>query len=242
MLGIIKDNIRQFHSRYLRRRAKSSREIWLQSPILILAPHPDDEALGCGGLITRLCREVNPPHVAILTGGGGSLRGHSDMPEEEVIKARRQLTLNSARELGLPESNIQFLDFVDGYLSEQPKEEIEKLKELIKEVNPQTILVPHSGEGWPDHLAVRQIGLDMAPTGTDVYEYCVWMWYYNVWKLDWKNACSLKMSPEEHAAKLRAVDAYVKPLAPTGTPWSGILPKPFLRANTSDTELYFKIK
>lgn len=238
---IFKTKIKKIRVAQIKRKAQNAPELKINKPILILAPHPDDEVLGCGGLVARLCKEGNPPHVAILTGGGGSLRGHSAIPESEVIKARRQLTLNSAHELGLPKTNIHFLDFIDGKISAQPQEEIEKLGTLISKLKPSVIFVPHSGEGWPDHLAVREIGIKLAPESATVYEYCVWMWYYNVWRLDWKNARSLKMTKEEHEAKLRAVEAYVKPLAPIGAPWSGILPKPFLRANTSDIELYFKL-
>lgn len=217
-------------------------KINISGKILILSPHPDDEALGCGGLIARMCAANNPPHVAILTGGGGSLRGRAETAEADVIKARRRLTLDSARQLGLPKENIHFLDFEDGSIGSRPKTEIDRLGELIDVIKPDNILVPHSGEGWPDHLAAREIGIEIAPPSTTVWEYCVWMWYYNVWNLDWKNAAVLRMSESEHDAKLRAVDAYVTPLAPCGAPWSGVLPKPFLKANRSKTELYFRIR
>ncbi len=230
------------HVRVLSLLAKKARGINLSDRILILAPHPDDETLGCGGLIARLCAANNPPHVAILTGGGGSLRGRAETPEADVIKARRKLTLDSARQLGLPEENIHFLDFEDGSIGSRPETEFIRLRKLIDILAPDNILVPHRGEGWPDHLAAREIGIELAPAFTTVWEYCVWMWYYNVWNLDWKNAAVLRMSESEHAAKLRAVDAYVTPLAPCGAPWSGVLPKPFLKANRSKTELYFKIR
>jgi hypothetical protein len=68
------------------------------------------------------------------------------------------------------------------------------------------------------------------------------MWYYNVWRgLDWKNAFRLNMNDDEHERKLKAMDAYVKPLAPCGKPWSGVLPKLFVEANRWNKELYFKV-
>lgn len=245
MLGYIKDIIRNLRCRLLQLKLSGKPHIALPESVLIVAPHPDDEAIGCGGLIARLCAEGHAPHVVVMTGGGGSLRGYSDMPESEVIKARRNLTLNSAKALGLPESNIHFLDFVDGHIGDRPESEMNRIKELIEQLQPDAIFVPHSGEGWPDHLNTRNIVLNskLLPLNSpSVYEYCVWMWYYNVWNLDWRNAFQLKMADAEHSAKLKAVDAYIKPLAPCGQAWSGVLPKPFIKANTARQELYFKLR
>ena len=227
-------------------RAQTAPKLRLSGTICILAPHPDDEALGCGGLISHLCATGNYPHVVIMTGGGGSLHGHSNISEDIVVAERRKLTLKSAKALGLPEENVHFLDFIDGSIADRPESEISRLRNLITEIKPSAIFVPHNGEGWPDHLATRRIGIDLANQLTavpkpDIYEYCVWMWYYNVWNLDWKNARKFKISSAEHEAKLRAVHAYIDAKAPDGSPWSGFLPKAFLRANTARTELFFKL-
>ncbi len=246
MVKGIKDIIRNCLISKNIRRASNLPEFNPKGNILILAPHPDDEALGCGGLISRLGRDGNPPHVVIMTGGGASIRGYNDIPEEVVIESRRKLTLNSARELGLPDSNIHFLDFSDGHIAERPTEQMARLRGLFSNLQPDVVLVPHRGEGWSDHLETRQIGLELqkelAKAGSVVYEYCVWMWYYVNSNLDWQNASAIHMTEAEHASKLRAVEAYVNPTAPDGTPWSGVLPKPFLRANTARTELYFRLK
>lgn len=178
----------------------------------------------------------------IMTGGGGSLRGHSDMQESEVIEARRKLTLASAHELGLPEANIHFLDFIDGSIADRPKKEIQRLRELIAHLNPSAILVPHHGEGWPDHLVVQEIGSKLAPKDVKVYEYCVWMWYYRHHSLDWRNARCLRMTSKEHSRKLTSIHTYTSACAPCGKPWVGILPKIFVKANSTDTELFFRIK
>lgn len=242
MISTIKDCIRSIRIAILHNRSEKRPPINISGKIIIIAPHPDDEALGCGGLIARLCAEKNPPHIAVLTGGGGSLRGRSDISETEVANARRELTLDSAKQFGLPEENIHFLDFQDGDIGACPEKEMSRLRQLINNLNPDNILVPHNSEGWPDHLAARDIGIELAPEKAAIWEYCVWMWYYNVWNLDWKNAAVLSMSDTEHSTKLRAVNAYVKPVAPCGAPWSGVLPKPFLKANRSKSELYFRIK
>lgn len=207
---------------------------------LILAPHPDDEVFGCGGLIARLVSEWNAPHIIVMTGGGASHHGCCNTAESEIIHSRRQLTRNALAILGVPEENLHELNFPDGGISEDC-EELDCLKSLLEKLNPDTVLLPHWGEGWPDHVKTAEIVKNILPANIEIWEYCVWMWYYNVWHgLDWKNAAILEMTPQEHELKLRAIDAYSQPLAPCGKPWSGVLPKVFLNANRWNKELYFK--
>lgn len=209
---------------------------------IIIAPHPDDEVFGCGGLIARLVSEDHNPHVIVLTGGGGSHRGCCSTSESDIISARRKLTHKAMSALGLPESNIHELDFSDGHISEGNAAEKKKLESLISEINPDVILVPHHGEGWSDHLAALNLGIELAGEDTEVYEYCVWMWYYRQKNLDWKNAYVLKMTEAEHQKKLEAIKTYHSVLAPCGKPWVGVLPKLFVKANSANQELFFKIK
>lgn len=214
----------------------------LTADTVIIAPHPDDEAIGCAGLIQALLERGTPPHVIILTGGEGSHRGCCDTSVEDIMTARHQLTLDAAATLGLPESYIHCLSYPDGgVFLEHP--ETDRFRELLVQLSPKALFVPHHDEGWSDHLQAAEItNLLMADKDVSIYEYCVWMWYYNVWRLDFKNAHVLKMPRAMHQRKLQAIDEYVTPLAPCGKPWSGVLPKPFLKAAEWSRELYFKIR
>ena len=265
---MVKTLIRYLHIGYLRCRVALRPQIDVKGSVLFIAPHPDDEAIGCGGLISHLCAFGNPPHVAILTGGGKSMGEGQSIncsPEKMVIEKRRELTLESAKKLGLPKNHIHFLDFRDGHISDRPEAEMQRLSNLINDINPSAIFVPHWGEGWPDHIVTREILLSQLGVSSEkclgennstlnskhstltvfknpqIFEYCVWMWYYNVWNLNWKNAFKFRMTNAEHQAKLQAIDAYIKPLAPNGKPWSGVLPQAFVKANKGRTEIYFRV-
>lgn len=210
--------------------------------ILIVAPHPDDEIIGCGGLIARLVKENKAPHVVIMTGGEGSHQGCCNTSSNEIIVARRQLTRNAAAIVGLPIENIHELNYPDGGVSID-NAETNKLKALIDKLHPDTILIPHWGEGWSDHIQTAEIVKQIASNSTNIWMYCVWVWYYNVWRgLDWNNAAQLRMTSAEHHLKLAAMDAYIRPLASCGKPWSGVLPKVFVKANSWNRELYFEVK
>jgi hypothetical protein len=67
------------------------------------------------------------------------------------------------------------------------------------------------------------------------------MWYYNVWDFRMKDAFLLRLSEKQHRIKQKAIEQYVTPTAPCGKPWSGVLPKPFLKATKWNKELYFKV-
>lgn len=211
--------------------------------LLIIAPHPDDEVIGCAGLIQRSLNKGNDVYVIILTGGEASHNGCCGITSQELITARRGLAININRKLGIPTKNLFFLDYPDGKISYN-HQETDKLSRLIKNIHPHAIFIPHKGEGWNDHIQAGNIIRRITTEMTDIrlYEYCVWFWYYNTWKIDWKNAQLLNMTKEEHLKKKEAIDKYIYPKAPCGKPWSGTLPKIFIHANRWNKELYFKIR
>ncbi|WP_204246478.1 PIG-L deacetylase family protein [Alistipes sp. An116] len=220
---------------------KLSIQSW--SRILIVAPHPDDEVLGCSGLIQRLLREEKRVDVVILSGGGKSHAACCQIEESLLIDSRRNLSRKAAGILGLPLDNLHFLNYPDGSISYDCPE-TGQLKNLIEELQPDVIFVPHRGEGWSDHLAAGTIVRKLVgkTSKVELYAYCVWFWFYNIWNIDWKNAHILAMTSQEHRMKNRAIDAYVLPKAPCGKPWSGVLPDVFVRANRWKKELYFKME
>lgn len=233
---------RHLHIAWLRLMARRAPELRPQGRVLIIAPHPDDEVFGCGALIARLVADGRPPHVAILTGGEGSHRQCCGLLSTDIIAARRQLTRCALDTLGLPAANIHELDYADGGITDADPA---PLVRLIADVRPETLLIPHSGEGWPDHTGAARLAraaMQLSGTApTEVYEYCVWMWYYNVWRgLSQRDAIAIHATPAEHRLKQRAIDAYVLPIAPCGTPWSGNLPALFLTPHRSPLELFFK--
>lgn len=239
---MIKDLIRYIRLLVLHLLYRCRPSLPLSDRTVIIAPHPDDEVIGCAGVIQALVERGTPPHVIILTCGEGSHRGCCDTPAEEIIAARHQLTLKAAATLGLPESHIHCYHYPDGGVVLEHSE-TERMQVLLSELNPQSVFVPHRGEGWSDHLQAAEITKHLLK-GQDVsiYEYCVWMWYYNVWRLDFRDARVLRMSRAQHQRKLQAIDEYVTPQAPCGKPWSGVLPKSFLKVAKWSRELYFKMR
>lgn len=244
-----KDFIRKLRILLIRMKAGCYPTLPSSSLSIIVAPHPDDEVFGCTGLMQRLISEGKQVELILMTGGGKSHAGCCDVDEMDLIRHRRELTKNAASVYGLQGEHIHFLDYPDGGISQEHPQKsvlVSLLQHLVEGQASVAVFYPHrKGEGWSDHLAtssiIGKLCDEICPKATQ-YEYCVWFWFYNFWKMDWKHACLLKMNEKEFAIKLKAIDEYIEPKAPCGKPWSGVLPKVFLWANKWNKELYFKVK
>lgn len=93
-----------------------------RGPILIVAPHPDDDILGCGGLIQVAKRSGKKIYVLFMTNGDASDQSVIEYLHERVTpKAYRQLgrlrhgeAVRAAQHLGVPASHLFFLGLPDG--------------------------------------------------------------------------------------------------------------------------------
>ncbi len=111
---MLKDIIRHIRLLLLHLIYRCRPELPISGDTLIVAPHPDDEVIGCAGLIQKLVEQGTPPNVIILTRGEGSHRGCCNITEKDIMHERHKLTLRAAATLGLPESNIHCLEYPDG--------------------------------------------------------------------------------------------------------------------------------
>lgn len=139
-------------------------------PVLVMAPHPDDEVLGCGGTIARLTDAGIAVDVAIVTTGR-----QPRYPAEGVAQVRREATAAHAL-LGV--RNTHFLDLPAAELDVVPHGEVNAaLAALIERIDPATLLLPFVGDIHLDHQIVFQSSMVAArprrpryPTAIYAYE------------------------------------------------------------------------
>jgi len=119
---------------------------------LIIAPHPDDEVLGCGGTIRKHSEMGEEMYVLIVT------RGKKEMYSEDLILNVRNEAKNAHRILGVTET--RFFDFPAPDLDMVSLAEISvAISEVIREYKIETIYLPHYGDIHHDHRVVFQAGL-----------------------------------------------------------------------------------
>ena len=116
--------------------------------LLVLAPHPDDEVIGCGGLVAQHLREGRAVRIVIATDGAEANAGASDREEE----SRRGVAM-----LG-DGAELTFLRFPDRGLDERIGQQ---LRDVLASYRPDLILVPSPIEIHPDHFALAKAFCDV---------------------------------------------------------------------------------
>lgn len=122
--------------------------------ILVFAPHPDDDILGCGGSIARHVQKGGRVKIVYLTSGeSGSL----DISKIDLGDLRESEARAAASLLGVEET--QFLRWPDGYLAVQ-RTYLQILTSLIRAERPDRVYLPHSQDAVSDHLVTHQLVME----------------------------------------------------------------------------------
>jgi len=116
--------------------------------VLIFSPHPDDETLGAGGYIAESVKKGAIVKIILVT--DGNKHGLKDQRYSEFRKATGIL--------GVPESNLVYLNYSDGKLNKSDQAEITlKFKENITLENPDIIIYPNPVDQHPDHADTGEL-------------------------------------------------------------------------------------
>lgn len=128
-----------------------------QGSALVLAPHPDDEVLGCAGAILRHVALGDPVRVIILTDGGG---WQVDEAGREAYAARRrQESREAAAILGYGEP--EFWEYRDREL-QYGEPLVQRLLDAIAAARARWLYAPSPCEWHPDHRALALAALEAA--------------------------------------------------------------------------------
>ncbi|MEM5866910.1 MAG: PIG-L deacetylase family protein [Candidatus Aenigmatarchaeota archaeon] len=128
--------------------------------IVVFAPHPDDEVLGCGGTIAKKIKHGDNVFVVFLTDGRYALKniGVDNNPSPTEMKViRREEAIKAAKVLGLQEKNIFFLDIEDKSLNRYKNYALRIIVRIIKEIYPTEIFYPQELEYNVDHRTTNMI-------------------------------------------------------------------------------------
>ncbi|MDN5655058.1 MAG: PIG-L family deacetylase, partial [Kocuria sp.] len=146
--------------------------------IVVLAAHPDDEALGAASLLARL-RLCDRRAVVILFTAGESSHPDSPSHSREELKTVRLREFHSALE-ALGGVSSRFVGLPDGRLREFSDSIAREITKAVGQCRGPVVLVaPYSRDGHGDHETVGAAALQVGhATQTIVLEYPIWFWHW----------------------------------------------------------------
>jgi LmbE family N-acetylglucosaminyl deacetylase len=155
----------------------------VDGPLVVIAPHPDDETLGCGGLIGRQIQLRRPVYVVFLTDGEASHRGHPTLSPAALATQRRAEAVAALRTLGGSQPSAEFLGCPDGRLNALTPAEradiVNRLAARFVAIRPTVVCAPFRGGGSSEHTAACDLveeALGRAGGGV-LWEYPIWAWW-----------------------------------------------------------------
>ncbi len=235
---------RQFYAGCLQSRNLSSHSA------VVVAPHPDDEIFGAGGMIAMKREAGVPVRVIFLAEGGGSHSTCCATDYEEVGSIRRQQAVEATACVGLQSDDLTWFNMRDGKIPFDGQygfnEAVTNLANEFERLKLTEIYCPHPHDGFPDHEAASRIVQHAAQHLKHIHRII----YYTVWAcyntpspmskfFDWNTGWLLDIrtvAEKKDAATQRYLNS--KP-APCGYPYCGRLPKALVHGVKMPNEIFF---
>lgn len=193
---------------------------------VIVAPHPDDEVLGSGGLLQGLAALDRPIQLISVTDGSASHPGSRRWPVERLSVVRPQESAQALHRLGLPLHSLKWLrgGFADSHVAERETQLCEFIQRHLKPND--VVFATWCEDGHCDHEAVGRASTKAAKAvGAVVCELPVWTWHWATaedHKVPWHRARKIPLTAEQVARKRHAIHAFASQLE--GDPQIGLPP------------------
>jgi LmbE family N-acetylglucosaminyl deacetylase len=148
-------------------------------PFIVVAPHPDDESLACGGLIADACRQGSRAKVVIVSDGAGSHPNSKAYPPDRLRSLREGEARRAGAELGLKPDDMIFLGLPDRFVpceGEEAECAIGAIVDCVREIDAKSLFVSWRHDPHCDHEASYRIAREVQRRVGEVrlFEYVVW--------------------------------------------------------------------
>ncbi len=192
------------------------------TPLLVIAPHPDDETLAVGGFISmQVSRGVLVQVVAVTDGENAYADGSN------LATVRRTEQTAAVKQLGLKSTDIIHLGLTDSGLASEESTLVERLLPLVSKET--QIFAPWTGDFHPDHEACGRAAKAVAQhTGATLTFYFFWTWHRGTPQLlQGLPLRSVPLSADHQHARRMALSHYLsqlnhssgEPILPDGLLW-----------------------
>ncbi|WP_337246040.1 PIG-L family deacetylase [Luteimonas sp. gir] len=180
--------------------------------LVVVSPHPDDEVLGCGGLMAEAGLRGTPVHVISVTDGEACYADDPRWPPAHTRAVRRAELRAALDVLGADvPATVATLDLGDGRVGAGESALVARIAAQLRAGD--RVLTTWRQDGHPDHEATARATADAAcRAGVALREFPVWGWHW----LDpttpsppFADAYAVRLSAQAVASKARALDCFV---------------------------------
>jgi LmbE family N-acetylglucosaminyl deacetylase len=182
--------------------------------VVVVAPHPDDEVLACGGWLARHAQRGGRIAIVAVTDGEASHHADPDWPPLRLAPARRAERLAGLDRLGVSGDTVTPLTVPDGDVAARGQGLEDALRALLRFDD--RVVTTWRGDGHPDHDATGTATASVCEAiGCRLWEAPVWMWHWS-WpddpRVPWHRLRALALTSETLARKTDALRAHATQL------------------------------
>lgn len=206
--------------RWLRDRQTASLpdDAWLLNAqrLVVIAPHPDDEVLACGGLLAMRAERARKVLIVAVTDGEASHGKEFGQAADALAERRRAERLNGLHRLGLQGAPMVRCGLPDGRVGQHEQKLANRLAGLLRASD--VVIATWRLDGHPDHDASgRAAAVACTAAGCRLLEAPIWMWHWaspDDERVPWQRLVALPINPLCLLRKQAALSAHASQLAP----------------------------
>lgn len=194
--------------------------------VVVIAPHPGDEVLACGGLLHLLSTRAHPLKLISVTDGSASHPGSQVWSASRLSVVRPQESAEALRRLGMPLHSLKWIrgGFRDNALAADEHQVCQFIARYLQPGD--VVFTTWRHDGNDDHEAVGRASAKACDlVGAQLNELPMWAWHWPAREgavIPWQRAHKLCLDTWGIAHKLHAVHAYASQL--TGDPAISLAP------------------
>ncbi|MFD1261816.1 PIG-L deacetylase family protein [Entomomonas asaccharolytica] len=177
--------------------------------VVLLAPHPDDEVLACGGILALLS-QIEIPILIIAVTDGEASHQNSVYWTTTKLKEVRPKESDTALQLLNIQCDIERLEIPDGEVQKYKKILSQKLISLL--TIDDIVLSPWILDGHPDHEAVTEVAVTVTnKLNIPLIQTPIWMWHWANPKenrIPWQRARVIELDKTLQMRKKEALFAF----------------------------------
>lgn len=212
--------------------------------LVVIAPHPDDEVLACGGLMAMHQAQEGDISVIAVTDGEASHAASPLWHAQSLAATRCAERIAGLHHLGVKNSAVTRLAVPDGLVAQHTLRLARRLKELLRPAD--VVVTTWRLDGHPDHDATGlAASLACTAVGCRLMEAPVWMWHWATPAdplVPWHRLQRLQLTPQARGRKLAALSAHASQLDESQHPDGAILGTAIVQRASRAEEYFFSVE